>query len=618
MDQQHPENPSDLIRNTTPSAPQSQGSFRNAMSPPLYRRSTPGSLQASPRLPRSELLRRSQSAASMSPPVSAAVRNGELLPSIESRTPPSRDITDSTIDDAYIDFIFYCNPGVPTTTNTSELRRMFRSPPRSDGKCFSIYILWQLIQKFDRKELKTWIQLAMELGVEPPSLEKKQSTQKVQQYARWMRAMHVDAFFDYCLGNKHPYYSNIGAMQEQDGDARDGVPREDDLVLRALFPEWKPRKGRKRALLEQKTPKRPRLDTQNIVGGNGDVSYTPWSAVPDDFEQHDNWATNSVFSTNSQTEHQRHAVPPGASSRWDFPGAQRTSPFRYPQSAVTPRSAPQDAFFDREPRSAITPDVANKLHYKRRRDQPDFPPWAPPRGAPLDQERNHQAFQSAKATDIGGTFNAPMPAEYESSQPVDSNLPSLDRVGGDVASNAAQDPASSIPTPNTGTLRPVKLQLQVPQGSPKPPVRLATPQLLVNGEYRRPSVENQVIREPTHPYDHDQQDSYPGHPEHFISPQDLDTLSLDRVAAMFSLEVQRAQNSGGFGILSEKGSSIITDAILKQIDSQCATNQPPNNFAVYCAIYLGLGPRLGLGGKRLGPLRINIGHLESNALFTMT
>jgi hypothetical protein len=59
----------------------------------------------------------------------------------ESRTLPSRDITDDTIDDAYALFILYCNPNVPSSVDTSELRKTFRSPPRSDGKSFSVYLI---------------------------------------------------------------------------------------------------------------------------------------------------------------------------------------------------------------------------------------------------------------------------------------------------------------------------------------------------------------------------------------------------------------------------------------------------------------------------------------------
>ena len=100
-------------------------------------------------------------------------------------------MTDSNIDDAYVMFILYCNPNVPPSVDTSELRKTFRSPPRSDGKSFSVFTLFELIRKLDSKELKTWIQLAIELGVEPPSLEKKQSTQKVQQYAVRLKVSFV-------------------------------------------------------------------------------------------------------------------------------------------------------------------------------------------------------------------------------------------------------------------------------------------------------------------------------------------------------------------------------------------------------------------------------------------
>jgi hypothetical protein len=77
----------------------------------------------------------------------------------------------------------YCNPAVPLDTDTIELRKIFRAPPKSDGKTFSTFTLFQLIRKLDQKEIKTWAQLAIDLGVEPPALEKGQSAQKVQQYA---------------------------------------------------------------------------------------------------------------------------------------------------------------------------------------------------------------------------------------------------------------------------------------------------------------------------------------------------------------------------------------------------------------------------------------------------
>lgn len=96
---------------------------------------------------------------------------------------PSREVTDETLDDAYVAFILYCNPSVPLSVDTSELRRGLRSPPKSDGKSFSTYALFELIRKLENKELKSWSRLAILLGVEPPVPEKNQSTQKVQQYA---------------------------------------------------------------------------------------------------------------------------------------------------------------------------------------------------------------------------------------------------------------------------------------------------------------------------------------------------------------------------------------------------------------------------------------------------
>jgi protein-tyrosine phosphatase len=68
----------------------------------------------------------------------------------------------------------YCNPSVPLDTDTTELRKIFRAPPKSDGNVFSTFTLFELIQKLELKEIKTW---------EPPALDKGQSAQKVQQYA---------------------------------------------------------------------------------------------------------------------------------------------------------------------------------------------------------------------------------------------------------------------------------------------------------------------------------------------------------------------------------------------------------------------------------------------------
>lgn len=120
---------------------------------------------------------------------------------------PDRGINDEKLDDAYVAFILYCNPTVPLTTDTSELRETFRSPPKSDGKTFSPFVLFELIQKLDNKDLKTWAQLAIELGVEPPDLGKGQSTQKIQQYAVRLKVSIL-----LVLVTITNYYASVGCM----------------------------------------------------------------------------------------------------------------------------------------------------------------------------------------------------------------------------------------------------------------------------------------------------------------------------------------------------------------------------------------------------------------------
>jgi len=135
-----------------------------------------------------------------STPSNASPRFSAISPASQSKqtsnyTPadrhaPSRDVSDDTLDGAYAAFILYCNPNFATTIDTAELTRLFRTPPKSDGKAFSTWTLFELIRKFDANEIKTWTQLALDLGVERPDTEKGQSTQKVQQYSVRLKVGH--------------------------------------------------------------------------------------------------------------------------------------------------------------------------------------------------------------------------------------------------------------------------------------------------------------------------------------------------------------------------------------------------------------------------------------------
>lgn len=122
----------------------------------------------------------------------------------ERRSLPTRAVTNGNLDDAYVNFILYCNPMVALDTDTTELRKSFRAPPKSDGKSFSTFTLFRLIEKLEQKEIKTWAQLALDLGVEAPSSEKGQSTQKVQQYAVRLKVSGGFQFREiFYLGNHH-------------------------------------------------------------------------------------------------------------------------------------------------------------------------------------------------------------------------------------------------------------------------------------------------------------------------------------------------------------------------------------------------------------------------------
>jgi hypothetical protein len=50
-----------------------------------------------------------------------------------TRNLPSREVTEERFGEAFASFILYCNPTIPLNTDTTELKKIFLSPPRSDG-----------------------------------------------------------------------------------------------------------------------------------------------------------------------------------------------------------------------------------------------------------------------------------------------------------------------------------------------------------------------------------------------------------------------------------------------------------------------------------------------------
>nr|CAG8568076.1 7554_t:CDS:2 [Entrophospora candida] len=116
---------------------------------------------------------------------------------------------ESNFANKYIDFITYCNPNAPADMDYTPLIRSFNSVPKSDGKNFDTWTLYQLVSKHHSGEIKTWTKLAQQLGVERTA---DSSPQKIQQYAvrlkKWMKSIHIDAFFDYLLSRPNEYYQD--------------------------------------------------------------------------------------------------------------------------------------------------------------------------------------------------------------------------------------------------------------------------------------------------------------------------------------------------------------------------------------------------------------------------
>lgn len=280
----------------------------------------------------------------MSPVLFTTGQNADSMPQTTTApghrplTLPDRAVSRDTITQAYMQFIFYCNPALPPDCDSGSLEEAFRNPPRSGGKVFEPFAIYELVRLFYNKEIKTWTELTITLGVEPPDITKDESAQKVAQYGvrlkKWMHSMHVKSFFEYLMDIPNEYWTDV----PQDSNPisrpiRDGVAVEDDMALRALLPHIRPKRGRKRPEQEDasSTPsQKPRVSPSNL---NDDIASDANNMAASSFDQIQTPAT----AWPSQD------VPQIPLSRW-------------PQSAATPTI--KGAFWGDdalEPKSAITP-----------------------------------------------------------------------------------------------------------------------------------------------------------------------------------------------------------------------------------------------------------------------
>ncbi|MCJ1477335.1 hypothetical protein MMC13_006006 [Lambiella insularis] len=426
-----------------------------------------------------------------------------------ARCLPLQNITQESADDAYVQFIFYCNPSIPLTTDATELRKGFRSMPKTDGKSFDTFVAFQLIKKLEAKEIETWSQLVTELGVEPPDLTKNQSSQKVQQFAvrlkRWLHAFHIDAFFQYCLGKPNPYFIDLPPAEEGISDRiRDGVPPEEDLALRALLPEWRPKRGRRKIDPNDGDPSTPSkrvrregsLNVEDLATPQDVHSAHPQSAFAwnQPSRQDDPWAAaqRALLPKSGSGNNQPQSSSESRNFWADVPDTTPSIP--YPQSAVTLRHS-QSVFPSQESPQSAHPFGS---HRGRKRHGPAVSAaWISaghgklPRGRPPNNRSVQDGpFSTFPANPQPKTLVAKSTGTPSHTAHPEPNSPTLTVNLPQTIQPVAVSPASATIT-NTPTKRPSKLSLQVPQNAGGP-VRLATPppKVLVNGEDGAPNSTN--------------------------------------------------------------------------------------------------------------------------------
>ncbi|KAM0741582.1 hypothetical protein ACQRIT_004439 [Beauveria bassiana] len=420
--------------------------------------------------------------------LAAIPANGHASVVIPGRSPlPDRAVTAETIEDAYVAFIFYCNPALPADCDTETLREAFRNPPRSGGKVFHPFTIYELVRRFYTKEIKTWTELTTKLGVEPPDPSKEESVQKIAQYGvrlkKWLHSMHVKAFFEYLMDMANDYWTNIPVDPNPVAQpVRDGVAVEDDMALRALLPYIRPKRGRKRP------------DADNASNGPNQRQRTSPGPAVDEYAPQSAWP-HSADPRSTPMEN----GPISAAAAWPSHEAIQTPLTRWPASAVTP--SVRDAFWGDEPRSAVTPSKVKGSHQRRGAknvssawklggdDAPKKTRGRPPiNRTPIDTPATAVASWSHTSTmlqppdkrDADSYIGSDMSqnSSMAGTPPVTMQQASQEHMAFEQSQQPAPYASHSMPQSKPDGSRPVRpsISLQVPQISGGP-VRLATPPL---------------------------------------------------------------------------------------------------------------------------------------------
>lgn len=395
---------------------------------------------------------------------------------------------------------------------------------------------------------------------------------------RWMHAMHVDAFFEYLLNKGHVYWTQIPSADEPPSSfGRDGVTAEEDLALRALLPETRPKRGRRKAedrddgSEEGKSPsQRRRLNSPTL----SEDFMMARASIPENASQKFQQVFQSRVVPWSATETRAPALP--ESFRW-VPDDVQTPMSAYPQSAITPSTNGRNIWNDGS-RSAITP---NKPRSRRRHGPAVSSAW-PSYGSTLPGKLRGRPPSNRSVTD--GPFST-FPANPGNRDIPTINLRDITPTLTPVVSNTAtpqffpplRPEAPKPPGTQEPSGRPSRLSLQVPErqgGS----VRLATPPPpagLLNPE-RNASIPNDPMNQPQHFTPMMEYFNTPstGDPDsglgHFVNitfrqNEVADRTNIDALESHFISEILGADWYDSAGVRIERCSIDEADKICKQV-----------------------------------------------------
>ncbi len=389
--------------------------------------------------------------------------------------------------------------------------------------------------------------------------------------------MHVDSFFEYLLDKLHVYWTQVPAATDSATESgRDGVPAEEDLALRALLPEIRPKRGRRKAEdrddsdLGKSPSQRPRLDSPalsedfmmaraSLIADNN----TPATAHPG-FQQEFNermvpWSATEVRSTIAGT------------FRWP-PENNQTPMSAYPHSAITPTN--RASLWNDEPRSAVMP----KARSRRRHGPAVSSAWPGSGGVSTGKLRGRPPSNRSFQDGPFSTFPVnPGPRDVPTINLRNNTSTATPTVENTETprffpASMPKNPPNQAPQINA---RPSRLQLQVPErqgGS----VRLATPPpvVLVNGQDNTKISEDGVHLNPQQHiplmeyfYSPSFQDP---NVQNFVSiafrqNEDTDRTNMDALESHFICEILAADWYDAAGESIQKCSIDEADKICKQV-----------------------------------------------------